>query len=96
MLKEGFIVQEKEQLLKDTIERTQKNIETQAGALFNYYDKQLNTMLENRTLLDQFKIKRLTREYEYLQFCINDITPTDLFKVIVKYKGQRNCDYNNS
>ena len=87
MLKEGFIVQEKEQLLKETIERTQKIIETQAGALFNDYDKQLNTLLENRTLLDQFKIKRLTREYEYLQFCLNDITPTDLFKVIVKYKG---------
>ena len=95
MLKEGFIVQEKEQLLKETIERTQKIIETQAGALFNDYDKQLNTLLENRTLLDQFKIKRLTREYEYLQFCLNDISQTDLFKVLVKYKGQRNCNYNN-
>ena len=88
-------MQEKEQLLKDTIERTQKIIETQAGALFNNYDKQLNTLIENRTLLDQFKIKRLTREYEYLQFCLNDISQTDFFKVLVKYKGQRNCNYNN-
>ena len=37
-------MQEKEQLLKDTIERTQKIIETQAGDMFNDYDKQLNTM----------------------------------------------------
>lgn len=87
-------MQEKEQLLKDTIERTQKIIETQAGDMFNDYDKQLNTMLENRTLLEQFKIKRLTREYEHLQFCLN-VSQTDLFKVLVKYKGQRNCNYNN-
>ena len=78
-------MQEKEQLLKDTIESTQKTIETNAGVLFSNYDKQINAIIESRPLIEQFK--KLTKEYDTLQFYLKEVTQVDLFNVLAKYKG---------
>ena len=43
-------MQEKEQLLKDTIERTQKIIKTNAESISNSYDKQVDIMIESRII----------------------------------------------
>ena len=79
-------MQEKEELLNSVIEKSQKTIE-QSKDWHIKYDKQVNAMLESRTLLDQFKIKRLTKEYSALQFYLNEITQPDLITITAKYKG---------
>ena len=78
-------MQEKEDLLNSVIEKSQKTIE-QSKDWHVKYDKQVNTMLESRTLLDQFKIKRLTKD-SALQFYLNEITQPDLITITAKYKG---------
>ena len=78
-------MEEKEQLLKETIQRTQKTIETQAGVLFSNYDKQINLLLENKQLLDQFK--KATKDYDSLQFYLNEVTQPDLLTITAKYAG---------
>ena len=79
-------MQEKEDLLNSVIEKSQKTIEQSKGWHVKY-DTQVNAMLENRTLLDQFKIKRLTKEYSALQFYLNEISQPDLITITAKYKG---------
>lgn len=78
-------MEEKEQLLKETIQRTQKTIETQAGVLFSNYDKQINLLLENKQLLEQFK--KATKDYDSLQFYLNEVTQPDLLTITAKYAG---------
>lgn len=78
-------MEEKEQLLKDTIDRTQKNIETQAGALFNNYDNLINLLFQNKPLLEQFK--KSTKDYDSLQFYLNEVTKPDLLTITTKYAG---------
>lgn len=79
-------MQEKEELLNSVIENAQKTIE-QSKDWHVKYDKQVNAMLDSRPLLDQFKIKRLTKEYSALQFYLNEITQPDLITITAKYKG---------
>ena len=78
-------MEEKEQLLKDTIDRTQKTIETQAGALFNNYDNLINLLFKNKPLLEQFK--KSTKDYDSLQFYLNEVTQPDLLTITTKYAG---------
>ena len=78
-------MQEKEDLLNSVIEKSQKTIE-QSKDWHVKYDTQVNAMLDNRTLLDQFKIKRLTKD-SALQFYLNEITQPDLITITAKYKG---------
>ena len=78
-------MEEKEQLLKDTINRTQKTIETQAGALFNNYDNLINLLFQNKPLLEQFK--KSTKDYDSLQFYLNEVTQPDLLTITTKYAG---------
>lgn len=78
-------MQEKEELLNSVIEKSQKTIE-QSKDWHVKYDKQVNAMLESRTLLDQFKIKRLTKD-SALQFYLNEISQPDLITITPKYKG---------
>lgn len=78
-------MQEKEQLLKDTIDRTQKTIDTQAGVLFSNYDKQINLLLENKQLLESFK--KATKDYDSLQFYLNEVTQPNLLIITAKYAG---------
>lgn len=78
-------MQEKEELLNSVIEKSQKTIE-QSKDWHIKYDKQVNAMLESRPLLDQFKIRRLTKD-SALQFYLNEITQPDLITITAKYKG---------
>ena len=78
-------MEDKEQQLKDTIESTQKIIETQAGVRFNNYDKQINLLLENKQLLEQFK--KATKDYDLLQFYLNEVKQPDLLTITTKCKG---------
>lgn len=78
-------MEDKEQQLKDTIESTQKIIETQAGVLFNNYDKPINLLLENKQLLEQFK--KATKDYDSLQFYLNEVKQPDLLTITTKCKG---------
>ena len=78
-------MEDKEQQLKETIESTQKIIETQAGVLFNNYDKQINLLLENKQLLEQFK--KATKDYDSLQFYLNEVKQPDLLTITTKCKG---------
>lgn len=73
-----------EQILKDTIEETQKTIE-QSQDWQAKYEMQVNAMLDNRTIIEEFK--KLTKDYEHLQFYLNEITQVDLFNVTVKFIG---------
>ena len=79
-------MQEKEQLLKDTIERTQNIIETNAENISNTYDKQVIIMLEGRTLFEQFK-KQIKEYSDTIQFYIKENASFDLSSVLAKYKG---------
>ena len=79
-------MQEKEDLLNSVIENAQKTIE-QSKDWHVKYDTQVNIMLDSRQLLDQYKIKRLTKEYAALQFYLNEVTQPDLLTITVKYKG---------
>lgn len=78
-------MEENEQLLKDIIDRTQKTIENQAGALFNNYDKLINLLLENKQLLEQFK--KATKDYDSLQFYLNEVTQPNLLTITAKCAG---------
>jgi hypothetical protein len=76
-----------DQILKDTIEQTQKIIK-QSKDWQTKYDEQVNAMLDNRTVIDQFR--KSTKEYEtYLQFYLTKVKASapDLFTITTKYKG---------
>jgi hypothetical protein len=76
-----------DQILKDTIEQTQKIIKQSKDWQINY-DEQVNAMLDNRTVIDQFR--KSTKEYEtYLQFYLTKVKATtpDLLTITTKYKG---------
>lgn len=79
-------MQEKEELLKTIIDNTQKNIEQSKDWQTNY-EMQVNAMLDSKKLLEQYKIKRLTKEYIALQFYLNEVTQPDLITITIKYKG---------
>ena len=64
-------MQEKEQLLKDTIERTQKIIKTNAESISNSYNKQVSIMIESRILFEQFK-KQIKEYSDTIQFYIKE------------------------
>ena len=79
-------IQEKEDLLKSVITKTQTNIENTKLDLLQTYEKQVNTLLSNKPLIDQFK--KQTKEYdENIQFYIKEVTPPDLFTITAKYMG---------
>lgn len=78
-------MEEKEQLLKDTICNTQKIIENQSEVLFNNYDKLINLLYENKLLLEQFK--KLTKDYDSLQFYLNEVTQPDQLTITTKHIG---------
>lgn len=79
-------MQEKEQLLKDTIERTQKIIKTNAESISNSYNKQVSIMIESRILFEQFK-KQIKEYSDTIQFYIKENASFDLSSVLAKYKG---------
>ncbi len=74
-------------ILEQKIEQAQKII-SKSKEWQVLYDKQANTMLENKQLLDQFY--KEVKNYEHLQFYLTEVSPTlpNIFTIQVKYLGQ--------
>lgn len=74
-------------ILEQTIEQTQKTLE-QSKDWEQTYEKVVEVLTENKTLLDQFY--KQIKNYDYLQFHLVKVTPEqdNIFTVEAKYKGQ--------
>ena len=77
-----------EKTFEKQIEKAQKEIKNNYEWLTNYYDKQFNIILDNRTVLDKFY--KVAKEYESLQYYIVEVQTSapNLFVIEIRYKGQ--------
>lgn len=77
-----------ENVLKDKIEKVQKIIKNNEEWLENYYTEQANTILDNKSYIDQFS--KMCKDFEHIQFYLTEVSTTlpNIFTITIRYMGQ--------